>query len=78
MRLVAAREGGVAAAQPRWIGAEPELFEAFYRENVEDVQRFVARRVGDRERAADLTAEIPAEQALPPVSGPTEENRPSN
>lgn len=58
MRLVAASEGGVDAAQLRWIGSEPELFEAFYRENVEDVQRFVARRVGDRERAADLTAEI--------------------
>ena len=28
------------------------------REHVEDLQRFVARRVGDRERAADLTAEI--------------------
>ena len=25
---------------------------------MEDLQRFVARRVGDRERAADLTAEI--------------------
>ena len=40
------------------IGSDPEAFEAFYRENVEGVQRFVARRVGDRERAADLTAEI--------------------
>ena len=40
------------------IGTDPEAFEAFYRENVEGVQRFVARRVGDRERAADLTAEI--------------------
>ena len=42
----------------RWIGTDPDLFEAFYREQVEDLQRFVARRVGDRERAADLTAEI--------------------
>jgi RNA polymerase sigma factor (sigma-70 family) len=40
------------------IGTDPDLFEAFYRENVEGVQRFVARRVGDPERAADLTAEI--------------------
>lgn len=40
------------------IGTDPEAFEAFYRENVEGVQRFVARRVEDRERAADLTAEI--------------------
>ena len=40
------------------IGTDPQAFEAFYRENVEGVQRFVARRVEDRERAADLTAEI--------------------
>jgi RNA polymerase sigma factor (sigma-70 family) len=40
------------------IGTDPEAFEAFYRANVESVQRFVARRVDDRERAADLTAEI--------------------
>lgn len=40
------------------IGTDPDAFEAFYRENVEGVQRFVARRVNDRERAADLTAEI--------------------
>jgi RNA polymerase sigma-70 factor (ECF subfamily) len=32
--------------------------EAFYREHVEAVQRFVARRVGDPHLAADLTAEI--------------------
>jgi hypothetical protein len=36
----------------------PRIFEAFYREHVEDLQRFVARRVGARERPADLTAEI--------------------
>lgn len=58
LRLVAAREHGVGAEQLRWIGTDPDLFEAFYREQVEDLQRFVARRVGDRERAADLTAEI--------------------
>jgi RNA polymerase sigma factor (sigma-70 family) len=58
MRLVAARERGVGAGEVRWIGTDPDLFEAFYRQHVEDVQRFVARRVGDRERAADLTAEI--------------------
>jgi RNA polymerase sigma factor (sigma-70 family) len=40
------------------IGTDAEAFEAFYRANVEGVQRFVARRVDDRERAADLTAEI--------------------
>jgi RNA polymerase sigma-70 factor (ECF subfamily) len=58
LRLVAARERGVGAEQLRWIDTDPDLFEVFYREQVEDVQRFVARRVGDRERAADLTAEI--------------------
>jgi RNA polymerase sigma-70 factor (ECF subfamily) len=58
MRVVAARERGVGAEELRWIGTDPDLFEAFYREHVEDVQRFVVRRVGDRERAADLTAEI--------------------
>ena len=58
LRVAAARGRGVGAEQLRWIGTDPELFEVFYREHVEDVQRFVARRVGDRERAADLTAEI--------------------
>jgi len=58
MRVVVARERGVGAGELRWIGSDADLFEAFYREHVEDVQRFVARRVGDRELAADLTAEI--------------------
>ena len=58
LRLVSARERGVAAEQLRWIGVDPELFEVFYREQVEGLQRFVARRVGDPERAADLTAEV--------------------
>lgn len=58
LRVAAARERGVGAEQVGWIGTDPELFEAFYREHVEGVQRFVARRIGDRERAADLTAEI--------------------
>jgi RNA polymerase sigma factor (sigma-70 family) len=52
------RDGGVGPAQVRLIGSDPEIFEAFYREHVEAIQSFVARRVGDRERAADLTAEI--------------------
>ncbi|MGV1047194.1 MAG: RNA polymerase sigma factor [Solirubrobacterales bacterium] len=42
----------------RGSGTDPAIFEAFSREHVEDLQRFVARRVGDRERAADLTAEV--------------------
>jgi RNA polymerase sigma-70 factor, ECF subfamily len=58
LRVVAARERGVGVEQLCWIGSDPELFELFYREHVEGVQRFVVRRVGDRERAADLTAEI--------------------
>ena len=58
LRVVAAQARGVGPDQLRWIGTDPELFETFYREHVEDLQRFVARRVGDRERAADLTAEI--------------------
>lgn len=58
MRLVTAQEHGVGAEELRWIGTDPDLLEVFYREYVEDVQRFVARRVGDREHAAELTAEI--------------------
>jgi len=42
----------------RRIATDPDAFEAFYREHVEAVQRFVARRIDDRDRAADLTAEI--------------------
>jgi len=58
LSVVAAREHGVGPEQLRWIGTDADIFEAFYREHVESLQRFVARRVGDRERAADLTAEI--------------------
>lgn len=58
MTLVSVREHGVGPEQLRRIATDPELFEAFYREHVEAIQGFVARRVGDRDRAADLTAEI--------------------
>ena len=58
LRIAAAQERGVGPEQLPWIGTDPELFEVFYREHVEAVQRFVARRVGERERAADLTAEV--------------------
>jgi RNA polymerase sigma factor (sigma-70 family) len=58
MLATAVRESGVGARQLQWIGTDADLFEVFYREHVEEMQRFVARRVGDRERAADLTAEI--------------------
>ncbi len=40
------------------IGRDPDLFEAFYRQHVETVQRFVARRVADPHLVADLTAEV--------------------
>jgi RNA polymerase sigma factor (sigma-70 family) len=56
--LVKVRDGGVGPEQVRLIGGDAEIFEAFYRQHVEAIQGFVARRVGDRERAADLTAEI--------------------
>ncbi|MEU7868142.1 RNA polymerase sigma factor [Dactylosporangium sp. NPDC049140] len=36
----------------------PEAFEAFYRQHVGDVQRFIARRVDDPYTAADLTADV--------------------
>jgi RNA polymerase sigma-70 factor (ECF subfamily) len=58
LSLVTAREHGVGPELLRLIGTDPDLFEAFYREHVERVQRFVVRRIGDPERAADLTAEI--------------------
>jgi RNA polymerase sigma factor (sigma-70 family) len=40
------------------IGVDPDAIEAFYREHVDAVQRFVARRVSDPYLAADLTAEV--------------------
>jgi len=40
------------------IAREPDALEAFYRDHVEVVQRFVARRVSDPHVAADLTADV--------------------
>ncbi|QLQ11051.1 MAG: sigma-70 family RNA polymerase sigma factor [Nocardioidaceae bacterium] len=40
------------------IGTDPDVFEVFYRDNLETVQRFVARRVADPHLAADLTADV--------------------
>src|SRR3954454_2422966 len=40
------------------IAHDPAALEAFYRAEVEAVQRFVARRVADPQLAADLTAEV--------------------
>lgn len=38
--------------------SDADAFERFYRRHVEDVQRFVARRVDDPYLAADLTADV--------------------
>jgi RNA polymerase sigma factor (sigma-70 family) len=40
------------------IAFDGSIFEAFYREYVESVQRFIVRRVDDPHLAADLTAEV--------------------
>lgn len=40
------------------IGRDPAALEAFYREHLELVQGFVARRVRDPQDAADLTADV--------------------
>jgi RNA polymerase sigma-70 factor, ECF subfamily len=40
------------------IADDPDVFEAFYREHVDAVQRFVARRIADPHLAADLMAEV--------------------
>src|SRR3954451_21918162 len=43
---------------PRRIASDPEALSAFYLRHVEEVQRFVARRVHDPQLAADLTADV--------------------
>lgn len=40
------------------IGHDPDSLEAFYREHLERIQRFVARRVFSPADAADLTADV--------------------
>lgn len=40
------------------IAHDVEAFESFYRAHVEEVQRFIARRVNDPHLAADLTADV--------------------
>src|SRR3954452_1282177 len=47
-----------ASADVGSITSDPDALEAFYREHLDTVQRFVARRVADPHLAADLTAEI--------------------
>jgi DNA-directed RNA polymerase specialized sigma24 family protein len=58
LSVIAARERGVGPEQLPLIGIDPDIFDVFYREHIERVEGFVVRRVGDRDRAADLTAEI--------------------
>jgi RNA polymerase sigma-70 factor, ECF subfamily len=40
------------------IGRDPDALEAFYRDHIDAVQRFVAKRTADPQVAADLTADI--------------------
>lgn len=40
------------------IATDPDVFEVFYREHLEAVQRYVARRVAHPQLAADLTADV--------------------
>jgi RNA polymerase sigma-70 factor (ECF subfamily) len=49
---------GLQEDEIRRIGVSPDLLELLYRAHIEAVQRFVARRVDDPHRAADLTSEI--------------------
>jgi RNA polymerase sigma factor (sigma-70 family) len=53
---------GAQGAQPeppvRSIGTDPAAFTEFYRAHVDEVTRFVTRRVADPQLAADLTADV--------------------
>jgi RNA polymerase sigma-70 factor (ECF subfamily) len=51
-------ERGTRGTELARIASDPDAFERFYREHVEAVQRFVARRVDDPYLAADLTADV--------------------
>lgn len=46
------------ASAVRTIGSDPDAFEAFYREHLPAIRRFVARRVSDPHLAADLTSDV--------------------
>jgi RNA polymerase sigma-70 factor (ECF subfamily) len=48
----------VRPAELSRISHDPAAFEAFYREHIEMVQRFLARRVADPHLAADLTTDV--------------------
>jgi RNA polymerase sigma-70 factor (ECF subfamily) len=49
---------GRAEPPVRSIGTDPAAFTEFYRAHVDEVTRFVARRVADPQLVADLTAEV--------------------
>ncbi len=49
---------GRAEPPVRSIGTDPAAFTEFYRAHVDEVTRFVARRVSDPQLVADLTAEV--------------------
>jgi RNA polymerase sigma factor (sigma-70 family) len=53
-------EARSARAEPpvRSIGSDPAAFTEFYRAHVDEVTRFVTRRVADPQLAADLTADV--------------------
>jgi RNA polymerase sigma-70 factor (ECF subfamily) len=50
--------GAPAGPPVRSIGTDPAAFTEFYRAHVDEVTRFVTRRVADPQLAADLTAEV--------------------
>jgi RNA polymerase sigma-70 factor (ECF subfamily) len=52
------RMSGRAEPPVRSIGTDPVAFTDFYRAHVDEVTRFVARRVADPQLVADLTAEV--------------------
>ncbi|MEU9888129.1 RNA polymerase sigma factor [Sphaerisporangium sp. NPDC051011] len=45
-------------AGPGEMAGDPEAFEAFYRRHIDEVTRFLARRVDDPHTVADLVAEV--------------------
>ena len=49
---------GRAEPSVRSVGADPAAFTEFYRAHVDEVTRFVARRVADPQLVADLTADV--------------------
>jgi len=50
--------GGQAGPAVRSVGTDPAAFTEFYRAHVDEVTRFVTRRVADPQLAADLTADV--------------------